>query len=130
MRLGYREYIKYNLLFNNDNSSPIFDEKGNIIGDTILYNYQIKDYSIYQINNQLKSMIKLYFKYSKLRYSGKEILQREYYLFSTEYFRKYKIFCNYELIEDALNSNNNIKDIFNGKKEVNEKKLTFQELFQ
>ena len=124
LRVGYRDYIKFNLLFNNDITSPIFDAKGNIIGDAIFYNYQIKDYSIYQINAQLKSMIKLYFNYSQLRYSGKEIKQREYYLFNSEFLKKYKIDCNYELIEDALNANNNIKDVFNGKEEINDKKLT------
>ena len=31
MRLGYREYINCNLLFNNDYYSPIFDAKGNIM---------------------------------------------------------------------------------------------------
>jgi len=124
MRLGYREYINCNLLFNNDYYSPIFDEKGNIIGDAILYNHQIKDYSIYQINVQLKSMIKLYFNYSQLRYSGNEIKQREYYLFNEEFLKKYKICNNYEMIEDALKANNNIKDVFNEKDEINEKKLT------
>jgi len=124
LKLGYREYINCNLLFNNDYYSPIFDAKGNIIGDAIIYNHQIKDYSIYQINEQLKSMIKLYFNYSQLRYSGNEVKQREYYLFNTEYLKKYKFLCNYEMIADALNANNNIKDIFNEKDEINEKKLT------
>ena len=39
MRLGYREYINYYLLFNNDYYSPIFDSKGIIIGDAILFNH-------------------------------------------------------------------------------------------
>ena len=89
----------------------IFDAKGNIIGDAILYNHHIKDYSIYQTNDQLKSMIKLYFNYSQLRYSGNEIKQREYYLFNSEYMKKYKICCNYERIEDSLNANNIIVKI-------------------
>ena len=124
MRLGYKEYFNCNLLFNNDYYSPIFDEKGNIIGDAILYNHQIKDYSIYQINVQLKSMIKLYFNYSQLRYSGNEIKQKEYYLFNAEFLKKYKILCNYEMMEYSLKANNYIKDIFNEKDEINEKKLT------
>jgi len=124
LRLGYREYINYYLLFNNDNYTPIFDANGNIIGDAILYNHQIKDYSKFQINDQLKSMIKLYFNYSQLRYSGKEIKQREYYLFNEEFLKKYKELYNYEMIADALKANNNINPIFNEKGEINEKKLT------
>ena len=124
LKLGYIKYKKSYLLFNNDDYSPIFDEKGNIIGDAILYNLQIKDYSLYQINEQLKSMIILYFNYSQLRYSGNEIKQREYYLFNEEYLKEYKIISNYEMIADALNVNNNIKDIFNKKREINEKNLT------
>ena len=69
LRLGYKKYKESYLLFNNDDYySPIFDAKGNIIGDAIEYNHQIKDYSLYQINEQLKSMIILYFNYSQLRY--------------------------------------------------------------
>jgi len=84
----------------------------------------MKDYSLYQINEQLKSMIILYFNYSQLRYNGNEIKQREYYLFNAEYLKEYKIICNYEMIADALIANNNIKDIFSKKGEINEKKLT------
>ena len=124
LRVGYINYKNYYLLFNNDYTSPIFDAKGNIIGDAFTYNHQIKDYSIYQINVQLKSMIKLYLNYSQLRYSGNEIKQREYYLFNEDFLKQYKIDCNYEMIEDALKSNNNITEVFNEKDEINEKKLT------
>jgi len=126
LRVGFREYMNYYLLFNNDNYTPIFDANGNIIGDAILYNHQIKDYSIYQINDQLKSMIKLYYNYSQLRYNGKEIKQGEYYLFNAEFLKKYKMLYNYEMIAVALkaNNNNNINATFNEKGEINEKKLT------
>jgi len=124
LRIGLKEYINCYLLFNNDYYSPIFDSKGNIIGDAILYNQMIKDYSIYQINDKLKSMIILYFNYSQLRYNGNEIKQKEYYIFNAECLKKYKILYNYEMIADVLKANNNIKDIFNEKDEINEKKLS------
>ena len=126
LRVGFMHYKNNNLLFNNDFYTPIFDAKGNIIGDAIAYNYKIKDYSKFQINEQLKSMIKLYFNYSQLRYSGKEIKPGEYYLFNVEFLKKYKMLYNYEIITDidVLKEYNNIKNIFNEKGEINEKELT------
>ena len=64
---GYELYIQLNLLFNNDYASPIFDKNNNSIGYAFKYERTIKDYSIYQINEQLKAMIKLYFNHAQLK---------------------------------------------------------------
>ena len=132
---GYENYIQKNLLFDNDYTSPIFDNK-DIIGHAFKYDPSIKDYSIYQINEQLKAMIKLYFNHAQLKnkFNSDELLFYEkFLLLDIKYIQKLKEIYDYNNLEKELNNNTlakqtidslgknnkNIEDNF-----LNDKKIT------
>ena len=89
---GYEQYIQYNLLFNNDYASIIFDKNNNSIGHAFKYDPSIKDYSIYQINEQLKALIKLYFSHIHLKTKLKlnKLFIEKYLILDIKYIRKIK----------------------------------------
>ena len=107
LKEGYEQYIQYNLLFNNDYASPIFDKNNNSIGNAFKYEPSIKDYSIYQINEQLKAMIKLYFSHVQLKnkLNSKKITIEKYLIFDIKYIQKIKEFFDYNRLETELNNN-------------------------
>ena len=112
---GYEQYNQYNLLFNNDYVSPIFDKNNNSIGYAFKYEPSIKDYSIYQINDQLKAIIQLYFNKAQLKYklNSKELMKGNYLLFDIKYMKKIKELFDYNNLEKELNNNVIAKQIMN-----------------
>jgi len=112
---GYEEYIKQNMLFNNDYTSPIFDKNNDNIGFAFKYDPSIKDYSIYQINDQLKAMIKLYFSHDQLKNKLKsnELLIGKYLIYDIKYIQKIKEFFEYNYLEKELSNNIIAKQVMN-----------------
>ena len=104
---GYEQYIQNNLIFTNDYASIIFDKNNDNIGFAFKYNSSIKDYSIYQINEQLKAMIKLFFNHVQLKnkLNSKELLEEKYLIFDIKYIQKIKEFFDYNKLEKELNNN-------------------------
>jgi len=112
---GYEQYSKCNLLFNNDVTSPIFDKNNDNIGYSFKYDPSIKDYSIYQINDQLKAMIKLYFSHAQLKNKLKsnELLFGKYLIYDIKYIQKIKEFFEYNYLEKELSNNIIAKQVMN-----------------
>ena len=112
---GYEQYFQYNLLFNNDYASPIFDKNNDNIGYAFKYEPSIKDYSIYQINEQLKAMIKIYFSkvLIKNKLDDKELLEGKYFIIDTKYMQKIKELFDYNNLEKELNNNAITKQVMN-----------------
>ena len=117
---GYKQYIQFNLLLYNDYASPIFDKNNNNIGYAFKYNPSIKDYSIYQINEQLKAMIKLYFSHAQLKnkLNSKELLKGKYLLFDIEYIQKIKEFFDYNKLEKEINNNKIVTEFMDELKKI------------
>ena len=99
------EYKKYYMLFNEDCASPIFNKTNNEIGYAFLYNPNIQDYSNYMINDDLKTLIKLYFNYAKFRKSNNEQRNGKYFLINPELISEYKKYYGYQNLEAKLNGN-------------------------
>ena len=112
---GYKQYIQFNLLFNNDYASPIFDKNNDNIGYAFKYEPSIKNYSNYQINEQLKAMIKIYFNHAQLKnkLNSKELLKEKYLIFDIKYIQKIKEFFDYNKLEKELNNNIIVKQFMN-----------------
>ena len=93
---GYHEFLKYHLMFNGDKSnmdltSPIFNQNNKEIGYAYKYNPNIKDYTPYIINNEYKTMVKLFFHYKK--FNSKSIMQnsgKNYLLLNSKFIKRYK----------------------------------------
>ena len=110
---GYKSYVVSHFMFSdneNDYTSPIFNENGNIIGYAFKYKPDIEDYTNYQINEQLISMIKLYFCYSysmiKMKNLNiKTIKQEILYLINGKYIQELKNIYNYDNLINNLKQN-------------------------
>ena len=104
---GYEQYIQLHLLFNNDFTSPIFDKNNDNIGYAFRYDPSIKDYSIYQINDQLLAMIKLYFSHTQIKskLNSNKFLIEKCIILNLEYIHKIKEFFDYNNLEKELNNN-------------------------
>ena len=120
---GYEQYIQYYLLFNNNYASPIFDNNNNSIGYAFKYEPSIKDYSIYQMNEHLKAVIKLYFNHAQLknRLNSKELLKVKYLIFDIKYIQKIKEYYDYNKLEKELNNNIIVKQIMDSLEKNNKK---------
>ena len=108
---GYSKYTECHLMFNKDNkedyASPIFDLDNKEIGYAYKYVPNIKNYYPYKINKDYKTMTILYFHY--LRFHSKSIIEKsgkKLLLVNSDFFRKYKDFYNYPLLEQYLSKNN------------------------
>ena len=103
---GYLQTIQVCLMFNKDFTSPIFDPNNKEIGYAYKYNQNIKDYTPYIINNEYKTMIKLFFHYIKLH--SKSITNKQeksYILINSNYMKKYKDYYEYLKLENDLSQN-------------------------
>ena len=105
------DYIKFFMMFNNDNASPIFNKNSEEIGYAYLYNQQIRDYSSNIINDKLVALIRLYFNYAKIRFSKSLEKNKRYLLINPELMNAFKKYYNYTFIEKKLNENNVSKQI-------------------
>ena len=122
---GYHKFINYHLLFNDDLTSPIFNENNKEIGYAFKYSPSIKDYSPYIINNEYKTMVKLFIHYLKLH--SKSIMYnsgKNYILVNSQYTKLYKDYYDYSILEQELSKNkivvaenikNNYEDVVNDK---------------
>ena len=109
---GYNQYCNFYLMFNSDYTSPIWNKSYNIIGNAFKYEPTINNYSIFQINNQLIKMIKLYFSYAKFKLNyTKKLISKFYYLINENYIEKYKSYYDYINLEDNLKKNSIVSDI-------------------
>ena len=84
----------------------LLKEKGYEIGYAYKYNSYIKDYTPYIINNEYKTMIKLFFHYIKLH--SKSIMYKSgsyFLLINSKYIKKYKEYYEYLKIETDLSLN-------------------------
>ena len=109
---SYKEYINDFLLFYNDSTSPIFDEKKIIIGNAFKDVSKIKDYSKFLINTKLVSVVKFYLNCIKLRINSNKLKKGKYYLINAKYFDKYKQYYDYYNLETILNQNKSIPNSF------------------
>ena len=105
---GYYELVKYHLIFNDneDLASPIFNQNNKEIGYVYKYDPDIKDYTPYIINNEYKTMIRLYFHY--LKFHSKSIIHNNgnnYLLVNNQYIKKYKDYYGYSNLEENLDKN-------------------------
>ena len=112
---GYEQYSQYNLLFNNDYSSPIFNQNKNIIGYAFKYEPSKKDYSEYIINEQLEALIKIYFSYAQLKnkLNSNECFIGNYFILDKEYVHKIKELFDYNSIEKELNNSTIANQVMN-----------------
>ena len=108
---GYHEFLKYHLMFKGDKSnmdltSPIFNQNNKEIGYAYKYNPNIKDYTPYIINNEYKTMVKLFFHYKK--FNSKSIMQnsgKNYLLLNSKFIKRYKDHYDYSKLEEILSRN-------------------------
>ena len=115
---GYLQTIQVCLMFNKDFTSPIFDPNNKEIGYAYKYNQNIKDYTPYIINNEYKTMIKLFFHYIKLHsISIKNKTENSYLLIRSEYMKKYKDYYEYLKLEKDLSQD---KDVYQLVLNINE----------
>ena len=110
---GFLKFYQYYLMFKDNNKdfvSPIFDKENKEIGYAYKYNPSVTDFSFYIpyiIDNNYKTMLKLYFNYILLK--SKTINQkqeRSYLLINSEFFKKYKDYYEYPALEQLLYKNN------------------------
>ena len=110
---GFLQFYQYYLMFNDNNKdfvSPILDKENKEIGYAYKYNPSVTDFSFYIpyiIDNNYKTMLKLYFNYIRLK--SKTINQkqeRSYLLINSEFFKKYKDYYEYPALEQLLYKNN------------------------
>ena len=90
-------------MFNNDFTSPIFDQKNREIGYAYKYIPKLIDYTPYIINYEYKTMIKLFFHYIKLH--SKSIMYKSgnsYLLINSKYMKRYKDYYEYLKLETDL----------------------------
>ena len=130
MNNGYKDYINL-LLFNEDHLSPIFDKNQKIIGNAYKYDKSINDYSIYNINLEIRKLFLLYMHYKQLNnklsnnYSNYinndnidvNNLFDEYYIINKDWILEYKKYYNFDQISSELNKIPLSQQIFNNIKE-------------
>jgi len=122
---GYEKYSQYNLLFNNDATSPIFNKNNNSVGYAFKYYTSIKDYSIYQINEQLKTLIKVYFSFTQLKnkLNSDKFVIENFLILDKNYIQKIKELLNYNNLEKELNNNIIAKKFMNLLEKDNNNKI-------
>ena len=100
---GYEHAMQVCLMFNDDFTSPIFNQNNKEIGYAFKYNQNIKDYTPYIISYEYKTMIKLFFHYIKLHsLSIKNKTENSYHLINCKYMKKYKDYYEYLKLETYL----------------------------
>ena len=106
---GLQQFSKYYLMFNNDNNdlaSPIFDQSNKEIGYAYKYSPNTKDYTPYIIKNDYKTMLKLYFYYTKFKAQASNNKNGSYYLLiNGQFFKKYKEYYEFPTLENILSQN-------------------------
>ena len=112
-------YIKNHLIFNQnfekDVFSPIFDANDALVGFGYKYNTH-NDYSMYYFSNELINTIRLNIFYKEINNINKnnnKIIKDKFYLINKDWMKRYKENYKYDIINDELKTNNNIKYIFN-----------------
>ena len=105
--IGYNEYSKNFLLFNDDYTSPIFDKNNKIVGNAFKFDSSIIDYTKYQINEEFKIMVKLYFYYNQLKnnFNSNKIKEGYYYLINEDLINSYKEYFDYSKLENEIKNN-------------------------
>ena len=113
----YNNYIKNNLIFNenvdSDYVSPIFDISNSIIGFGYKYNDKSKnDYSGIYFSNDLVNIIRLYIFYRQINYKINNTnthVNTKFCLINKDWISRYKTNHDYtKLNNEILNNNNNI----------------------
>jgi hypothetical protein len=113
----YNNYIKNNLIFNenvdSDYVSPIFDISNSIIGFGYKYNDKSKnDYSGIYFSNDLVNIIRLYIFYRQINYkinNTNTYVNTKFCLINKDWISRYKTNHDYtKLNNEILNNNNNI----------------------
>ena len=126
------KYKQYFTLFNDDKASPIFNTNNDKVGTIFLFDYNIKDYSAYMLNDELKVLILLYFNYIRINLKNNKERNGKYILINPDLINAYKNYYNYSELEKRLNKTkiaqeiiNNIKNGFNDFHDVlNDKKIS------
>ena len=106
-QFGYSQFITNYLIFINSGNyidfvSPIIDKNNKEIGYAFKYNSNINDYAPYIINQEYKTMIKLFFNYIILRTNP---IDKKYYLVNEEFIKTYKEHFDYFNLKKILQNN-------------------------
>ena len=122
IKSGFTDYKNFNVIDINNSVSQIFLDKEITLGYAYKYDREIKDYSLYHINPNLKGMMSLYYfnEYLKSlsKYNG--IHKCNYYLLNTEYIEEYEKIYQYNFLQNKFKKNKNIKEFIENKIRKNE----------